>query len=381
MLKHSSRWLVVTILSLSLLTVMAGAAVAPALGSIRNYFSSASPMTVQLVVSMPALFIILTSLCFPLVCRYMGSRTIALAGLTLYVCASAGAFLCNGIGMLLLLRALLGVAVGLLLPLATGLLAYYFPPARMAQLMGLSAFMNQMGGVIATLLAGMLCAISWRYAFLVYLGGVFAMVLVLVFLPNDHLPRREQGESATALLRRFHAPVTGMLLLMLIFFIFPTHFAITAMGLGLDLPTTTCLMVGLDLVAALAGLCFGAAMKRLGRAVKYISPLCLLAGMACLSMAQGMGLLAAGCVWIGIGNGIGVPYINTIAGLRAGSGATTSVMPMLSAALNAGQFVSPLVVTPLASMLFGAANLHAAYIVGVFFALLFLLQTFATRKF
>lgn len=365
MLKHSSRWLVVTILSLSLLTVMAGAAVAPALGSIRNYFSSASPMTVQLVVSMPALFIILTSLCFPLVCRYMGSRTIALAGLVLYVCAGAGAFLCNGIGMLLVLRALLGVAVGLLLPLATGLLA----------------FMNQMGGVIATLLAGMLCAISWRYAFLVYLGGVFAMVLVLVFLPNEYLPRREQGESATALLRRFHAPVTGMLLLMLIFFIFPTHFAITAMGLGLDLPTTTCLMVGLDLVAALAGLCFGAAMKKLGRAVKYISPLCLLAGMACLSMAQGMGLLAAGCVWIGIGNGIGVPYINTIAGLRAGSGATTSVMPMLSAALNAGQFVSPLVVTPLASMLFGAANLHAAYIVGVFFALLFLLQTFATRKF
>ena len=42
------------ILSLSLLTVMAGAAVAPALGTIREHFSDSPDTVVQLIISMPA---------------------------------------------------------------------------------------------------------------------------------------------------------------------------------------------------------------------------------------------------------------------------------------------------------------------------------------
>ena len=46
-----------TILSMSLLTVMAGAAIAPALGIIKAHFSQANDLLVQLIVSMPALLI------------------------------------------------------------------------------------------------------------------------------------------------------------------------------------------------------------------------------------------------------------------------------------------------------------------------------------
>ena len=41
--ENTGKALVVSILSLSLLTVMAGAAVAPALGVIREYFADSSP--------------------------------------------------------------------------------------------------------------------------------------------------------------------------------------------------------------------------------------------------------------------------------------------------------------------------------------------------
>ena len=59
------KGLAVSILSLSLLTVMAGAAVAPALGVIQAYFSGTSQTVVQLIISIPALFIVITNLCFP----------------------------------------------------------------------------------------------------------------------------------------------------------------------------------------------------------------------------------------------------------------------------------------------------------------------------
>ena len=41
-----------TILSMSLLTVMAGAAIAPAMGIIRQHFASAPDMLVQLIISL-----------------------------------------------------------------------------------------------------------------------------------------------------------------------------------------------------------------------------------------------------------------------------------------------------------------------------------------
>lgn len=139
-----------TILSMSLLTVMAGAAIAPALGVIKAHFADAPELLVQFIVSIPALFIIITNLFFLNISRHYGTRAIALFGLVLYVLAGAGCFLASDIYVLLVLRALLGVSVGLIMPLSTGLLAYYYPPEQQAHLMGLSAAMNQMGGVVAT---------------------------------------------------------------------------------------------------------------------------------------------------------------------------------------------------------------------------------------
>lgn len=191
--KHVSKKVTATILSMSLLTVMAGAAIAPALGIIKAHFSDASAMLVQFVVSMPALLIIVTNLFFLPLSRILRTRAIATTGLLLYVVAGAGCFFVDDICVLLLLRAILGISVGLIMPLSTGLLAYYFPPEEQARLMGLSAAMNQMGGVVATLLAGLLATIEWNYAFLVYLLGLIALVMVWRWLPDEQLGSAKQA--------------------------------------------------------------------------------------------------------------------------------------------------------------------------------------------
>ncbi len=151
--RNNGGKLTATVLSISLLTVMAGAAIAPALGIIRDHFSDAPDMLVQFIVSLPALLIIVTNLLFPWLCSLLKTRSLALTGLLLYVVAGAGCFFVDDIWLLLAMRALLGVSVGMIMPLSTGLLAYYFPPERQASLMGLSAAMNQMGGVVV----GALC--------------------------------------------------------------------------------------------------------------------------------------------------------------------------------------------------------------------------------
>ena len=84
-MKQNMRGLTCAILSISLLTVMAGAAMAPALGAIKEHFANCSPMTGQLIVSLPALFIILTTFLFRPLCRLMRTRTLALTGLLVFL--------------------------------------------------------------------------------------------------------------------------------------------------------------------------------------------------------------------------------------------------------------------------------------------------------
>lgn len=389
-----------TILSISLLTVMAGAAMAPALGVIRKHFAGQSGLTVQLIVSLPALFIILTNFCFPALCRIMRTKTLAITGLCMYVAFGAGAFFAKDILTVLVLRALLGISVGMIMPLSTGLLAYYFPPEEQARLMGLAAFMSQMGGVIATFLSGFLCALGWNFSFLVYLLGVIAFVLVAAFLPNDRLitgdkamnespdyyessegltkARKKPGKAFLSMLR-FAPSVVGMLLVMLLFFIFPTNFAITSLdNKSLTPGIITIIMVGLDVVAAAVGLVFGQMMNIFPRAMKYIAPVGFTLGYACFAMGTDLFWLLSGAVIVGIANGAGVPYLNTIASIKGGRNAATTVMPLLSAAMFLGQFVSPLVVSPCASLF---AGVTAPYKVGVIIGILFIIQTFCTRKY
>ncbi len=368
---------------MSLLTVMAGAAIAPALGIIKAHFSETPGLLVQFLVSMPALLIIITNIFFLQLSRRLRTRALATTGLLLYVVAGAGCFFIDDIHLLLVLRALLGVSVGLIMPLSTGLLAYYFPPEEQARLMGLSAAMNQMGGVVATLLAGLLATIEWNYAFLVYLLGLIALVMVWLWLPNERLGGAGQQRSPfkPSQLLKFHPSVTGMLLLMMIFFIFPTNFAIIATRqTGISTTAVTIIMVGLDVVAFFVGLAFGLMMRHLRRPIKYFAPAFFILGYAA-NLISTASMVIMGCAFIGVANGVGVPYLNTIASIKGGKQSATTVMPLLSAALYLGQFVSPIIVTPLARCLFGEEDLTGAYKVGILISVLYLAQVWLTRNF
>lgn len=385
--RNISHLTTATILSISLLTVMAGAAVAPALGAIKAHFADAAPLLIQLIVSLPALFIILTNILFPTLCRLFRTKTLAVIGLSLYVVAGSGAFFLDNIWLLLVARALLGVSVGIIMPLSTGLLAYYFPPEKIAGLMGLSAAMNQLGGVVATLLAGFLCLYDWNYSFLVYLLGLIALIMVLIWLPQEDLSpahnslgQEEKRLGMRQLVRKFHPSIVGMLLLMIIFFIFPTNFAITGHELGLQQSLITWLMVGMDAVAFVFGLVFGKMMGRFPRSMKYWAPLLFFAGMSALAAAFEIGGLILGCVCIGMATGLGVPYLFTIASIKGGRDATTTIMPLLSAALYLGQFISPLIVSPIVEFI-QPGDSQTAYKVGAAIALLMLYQTHRTRRF
>lgn len=361
------KMLMVSIISLSMLTVMAGAAVAPALNVIKAHFTDCDPMFVQMIVSMPAIFIFLTSFIFPKLCNHMGSKSLVTLGLVLYVAGGCAAGLFNSIILVLIMRAIVGIGVGIIMPLSTGLLAFYFPADKQAHLMGLSSAMNQMGGVIATLISGVLASISWRATFLVYLMGLISIVLCAVFMHNDKMHVEEHHDSAKGhwhVFRDNNVFIIAMFLHMAMFFIYPTNFAIETVKEGI-IPAgfVAIIMAGMDLVAFFGGLLFVKTKHILKKQMRFCAPVIFLIGYILMALIGGWTGVLLGSVFVGFANGVGVPFIMSEASMKAGKTAATTVMPMLSAALYLGQFLSP-VLTGAVACIFGEV-LYLPYYFGI----------------
>lgn len=394
--------LTVTILSLSLLTVMAGAAVAPALGIIRAHFADVDQLLVQMIISIPALFIVLTNLIFPRLIARFRSRSLLLFGLLLYTVGGSIAGIFDHIGAVLIFRALVGVGVGIIMPMSTGLLAFYYTRDKQDKLMGYSSAMNQMGGAVATLLSGVLAGVSWRLSFLVYLMGLISIVLCLLFLPNEHIggaqpaaktpagagaarsadtPAPKIAEKPKSALAQYYPFVIAMFLLMVTFFIFPCEFALETVKEGI-IPQQfiSVIMAGMDLVAFLGGLSFVAVKKIAGRQTRVVAPLLFLIGYTFLAFDGGWSGAIFGALFVGFANGLGIPYLIATASKKAGRTAGSTVMPLLSAALYLAQFLTPMILSGVSSLLAGLQTAHLPYCIAFAFALLFTIWSFLTIR-
>ena len=370
--KQTTKGMMYAILSLSLLTVMAGAAVAPALGTLQEHFADSDSTTVQLIISMPALFIFLSSFVFPKLCDRLGSKTIVFIGLVLYVAGGCMAGIVDNIAVVLVFRAIVGCGVGLIMPMSTGLISYYYPPEKLDGLMGLSSSMNQMGGAVATFIAGILATVSWRAVFLVYLMGLISLVPVILFLPNDRItgnrseretePETGRSEKKSAL-KEYFTYVAAMFILMSVFFIYPSNYAIEAAKDGfLNQQGIATVMALMDVVAFLGGLCYVKIRGALGSNTHFVAPALFFAGYMIMAFASNAVLSVIGSFMVGFANGAGIPCIIAAASHKAGKEAVSTVMPLLSAAMYIAQFLSPFIMSVVTTAAGSAGIAHLPFI-------------------
>lgn len=376
--KKNMKTIAASILSLSLLTVMAGAAVAPALGVIENHFAGENKLLIQMIISTPAIFIVLTNLIFPALCKHMKIKTMVMTGLILYTVGGCAAGTFDNIWAVLSMRALVGVGVGIIMPLSTGLLTFYFPKDAHEKMMGYSSAMNQMGGVAATVISGILAQISWRASFLVYLMGLISIVLCLICLPNDKLitagrPGKNTGRDKNSTAKEFLPYIVAMFLLMITFFIYPSNFAIETSADGVIAPKfITFIMAGMDLTAFAGGLMFVTIKAKLRSRTALFAPSLFLAGYILLTFVGGWAGTLIGSVFIGFANGAGIPFIISEGSKKAGRAAAATVLPLISAALYLAQFLVPILISAVSSISVLSGVTHLPYMTAIVTSALFL---------
>ncbi len=224
----NSNMLKPAILSISLLTLMASAAVSPALAEIRKAFPEVNQTTIKLILTLPSLMVIPFSLMSGWLAVRLKKKTLVLIGLAIYACAGVGAGMAQTFTQLLVMRAILGIGLGIIMPLSTTFIMDFFSGDARPKMMGLQAVSNQLGGLALLALAGWLAFLNWRYAFGVYALAFLSMALVTLWLPEPPQPpsRQTGGTTQKGLPLAVFGLAGLMLMMMTVYYVFATDLAL-----------------------------------------------------------------------------------------------------------------------------------------------------------
>jgi len=222
---NSNKMLSVAITTISLLTIMASAAIAPALGKIAAAFSNVSPTTIKMILTLPSLVVIPFSLLSGIISSKYSKKKILLLGIIIYIIAGVGGGFANTVTQILIVRAVFGAGVGLILPLSTSLISDFFEGEKRKDLMGKSSAIASLGGIILQTLSGWLAVYNWRYAFLAYALGIFNFLLIYFFMPEIKIEKKSGLFESKLSLKVIGYTSLGAFI-MIAFYIIPTNIAI-----------------------------------------------------------------------------------------------------------------------------------------------------------
>lgn len=362
-----------TILSLSMVTVMSGAAVAPALGKIANAFSETDPTLIKMILTLPAVFIIIFSLVSGWLSIHYPKRVILGCGLFLYLIGGIGGGFAKSIEHLLLSRAILGVGVGLIMPLSVGLIAYFYTGEEHTKMMGYSAAASNFGGIVATLTAGLVAELSWRYSFSVYVYGFTALLLVLLFLPEPE-PKKDGTKKSVKLPKTVYGWAGGSFLLAIAFFAIPVNLALFLEQNNLGGASSAGL--GFSVMSAcgfFAGLSFASVQSLVKSFFPVLLFIIMTLGYFFLSQADNFTTVLLAIAIFGLGFGWMMSLLYVGATKAGGEGVGAQAMAVVSSMTFLGQFMSPIILNLIGRMLGDTSSRFTFVIISICYgALLFI---------
>lgn len=365
-----NRMLKPTIISISMATVMAGAAISPALALIAEAFPEASPMMIKLILTAPSIMIIPFSFVSSYLTSKMAKRSILLLGLFIYLLGGVGAQFVNSIELLLAFRLLLGVGVGFVIPLSMSLINDYFTGKERTKMMGFNSAFSNFGGIVTMMLAGFLATFGWRVPFNVYLMGLVIMIFVFFFLPKGEILKPDLDEPKQRLPLAIYGYALAMGGVMLIYYAIATNMALFLEQNKIGGPALAGTVISFTTIGGMTTSLILVWLQELFK--KFIIPVMLFGmGLAfsILAFTSSIPLIMIAVCLIGFGQGVLFPVIILKILDNAASHLSDRAVALASSFTFLGQFLSPVLLEGIGKLV-GIPAIRFQYGVIAFFVML-----------
>jgi len=180
----------------SMLFVLTGVGISPALPGMSDYFHHLpdSEFLVKLTLTIPALIIAVTAPFAGILLDKWGRRPVILLSLILYGVAGSSGYWMESLSGILIGRAFLGLATAGLMSGIITLIGDLYEGEQLNRFMGYQSAALGIGGLIFLLLAGVLADISWRFPFLIHLHAFVVIPGVLLAVKEPNIDREKITE-------------------------------------------------------------------------------------------------------------------------------------------------------------------------------------------
>lgn len=363
-----TRLTLFTILLCSMLMLMGGAAVAPALPMINEVFPD-SDFLVSLIITLPSLAIALLGFVIGALADRFGKVRVLCVSLGIFVLAGISGYFLGTLPSILVGRFIVGIGIGGVSAAVSALIAEYYSGLDRAKVMSYQSAAMGVGVLILEYTGGSLAEISWREPFLVYLIGVPILIMATISMRE---PSADHHDGASMVMEGRKASkgvivacYATIFVAMLMAFLMPTKIPYFLDTIG-ESSSVAGLFLGIHGVAnALTALMYR-------RFVQIVRPFTLI-GTGFLVLGFGLVLLMIDTsvfttVLLMIITGIGLGLITPTAANTLASQTTAStsgkIMGGYTTCLNLGQFSISLVSVPLFAMV-GSTYPNLFFLMGV----------------
>ena len=356
---------------------MALVTITPAIPQMLAHFPETNPVLVKAMVTIPSICIILVSAVSGWLASFVRKKTIVLIGLVFYFLGGFGGYFASSILQMVISRLVLGVGLGMLMPMTTGLVADFYSGMERTKMIGYSQAVNYFGGVAATLLAGVIAVFNWRNVFLIYLFSLLVLLVVAFFLPEPE--RKGTARSKLVVLpKAVYLLGLGALLQMVVFYSAVTNVSIKLTEIGISNTYTSSVGICiLYLGCFLSGTILTKILDFLKRFTMPAAVAMTALGFVFMGVAGNEIVLFVGIALVGVADGVIIPYIYALAARHSPREASGQAMATIVSFISIGQFLSPLAFQVIINLI-GLGTIASGYIgMG---ALLFVFTAFALAK-
>lgn len=314
----------------------------PAIQTIADAYPTIPYTMILLVSTIPLLIVVPMSLISGAIAgNKVKYKHLLIAAMIFYIVGGSMPFVFEGFYAVLTARILYGIGVGILTPLANGIIIQLYDGQKRANMMGMGSMVINIASTVFILLSGLVSTIDLNFMWLIHLIGIVPLVLMMLYLPEpekvDEHP--EQVKAKMSISVYFISAATIIIYMNLSTILLNMSTIVTTEKIG-NAATAGTVLSMYTVGGIFAGSIFGKYFKLFGKMTNPSALLLISIGLAIVYFVQTIPLIIVGCTVAGIGFFILFPALLMDAGHRVSLAASAMVSAMVFSSINLGGFLA-----------------------------------------
>ncbi len=361
------------------LFLMATMSITPILADIQKTFSGAGTTEIQMINTLPNLFVIIFTLVAGFLAARFSKKSLVITGLCFLILAGVGGFFfSSSLTLLYVWSICLGIGMGLFSPVIALIINDEYEGKERGDMLGFQTTFNNMGAIILSTLAGFLAVAGWKFGYLSYLLAIPVLLVVIFFMKNDKSAVADGGKPKSLKINGTVLYYTVMVVVFIMTYnVYATNVAMFTLQQGLGNASTAGVANSVSLIGGLVGgFIFGKISNKIDTLMLPLGYLLIGIGFLLTYSATSLVMACVGAFIAGVSISFFMPQAIFATTRELSPEYITMGLSIVSTFGSLGAFISPLVFTTSATAIMGNDSAKSRFLfVGIIALVLAVVMT------